>query len=420
MADAKSLLKQIYTSHLKENPELFVGVELEFPIVNLSGQATDTSVTKALLAFLSQSEHMEIEKYDLDGNIIQIHHKLTDDCILFEVSYNLIEFAFGKANSIPEVDQRFQSYLKICQDFLGQHNHAIQGKGIHPQWQINDNSPVKTARYQMLMAFLNLSTSGAHPNLHVYPQYGSFICGNQVQLDVPRQELIGSLNLFNLIEPAKAYLFANSTFDGEDWDTAIARDIFWENSMHGLLPENIGLFPETFKTEEDFWEYLSQSAMFSVERDGNYFFFPPLSVADFLKTEQITVLDTDGQKHIIIPEEADLKQHRSYHYQDLTKRGTIEFRSVCAQPLEQTFTPTAFHLGLFVNLEALKSFVQKSDFLKAYPMTAKDRRRYFSRKQLSPKDQEAIHNFARELVAIAKEGLQKRGFGEEAYLQNLI
>ena len=32
--------------------------------------------------------------------------------------------------------------------------------------------------------------------------------------------------LFTQIEAVKAYLFANSEFLGEDWDTKIARDIF--------------------------------------------------------------------------------------------------------------------------------------------------------------------------------------------------
>ena len=39
----------------------------------------------------------------------------------------------------------------------------------------------------------------------------------------------------------KAYLFANSEFTGADWDTKISRDIFWEESMHGIYPENVGV-----------------------------------------------------------------------------------------------------------------------------------------------------------------------------------
>ena len=33
--------------------------------------------------------------------------------------------------------------------------------------------------------------------------------------------------------------------------------------------------------------------------------------------------------------------HRSYQFQDLTTRGTVEFRSVCTQPFSATFAPAA-------------------------------------------------------------------------------
>ena len=36
MTIAKELLKQRYYEPIKEQPELFVGIELEYPVVNLS------------------------------------------------------------------------------------------------------------------------------------------------------------------------------------------------------------------------------------------------------------------------------------------------------------------------------------------------------------------------------------------------
>ena len=52
MTTAKELLKQRYYEPIKEQPELFVGIELEYPVVNLSGNATDVSLTKQLLVYL--------------------------------------------------------------------------------------------------------------------------------------------------------------------------------------------------------------------------------------------------------------------------------------------------------------------------------------------------------------------------------
>ena len=73
-----------------------------------------------------------------------------------------------------------------------------------------------------------------------------------------------------------------------------------------------------------------------------------------------------GMRLLFTPKRRILKTHRSYQYQDLTTRGTVEFRSVCTQPLERTFASAAFHLGLLVNLEKLESYLEIAPFFKAF------------------------------------------------------
>ena len=57
---------------------------------------------------------------------------------LFEVSYTTIEFAFGKAETIQEVENRFNNYMNVIQRKLAESNHAIVGCGIHPNWDKNE------------------------------------------------------------------------------------------------------------------------------------------------------------------------------------------------------------------------------------------------------------------------------------------
>ena len=87
MTTAKELLKQRYYEPIKEQPELFVGIELEYPVVNLSGNATDVSLTKQLLVYLLDNFDFQADKYDSDNNPIQLIDKASGDMILFEVSY---------------------------------------------------------------------------------------------------------------------------------------------------------------------------------------------------------------------------------------------------------------------------------------------------------------------------------------------
>ncbi|MBP2624262.1 glutamate-cysteine ligase family protein [Streptococcus oricebi] len=417
MSRSLQLLKERYLENLKPQPDLYVGIELEFPIVNLAGQATDLSLAKSLLERLAPLLKMQVEQEDLDGNPIQLYCPQSQDRILFEVSYNTLEFAFGRARRIQEVEERFNNYLKEIQAILQPANHALQGYGVHPYWDKNDNQPVKAPRYQMLMQYLKLADN--EQELHTYPEYGAFICGSQVQLDVSRSNYLEVINAFNQIEAAKAYLFANSEFWGQNWPTKISRDLFWEESMHGIYPENVGVNAADFKDENSFFDYLNHSAIFTAEREGKTYYFRPIQAKDYLQQEAILAYDIDGKQAQIKPVEKDFQQHRSYQYQDLTTRGTVEFRSVCTQPLKSSFAPAAFHLGLLVNLDKFKSYLKQAPFFEQYGRNYKQLRRYFSQKELDFQARIAIANFSKELLSLAEEGLQARGKGEEVYLTSL-
>lgn len=419
MSRSVDLLKKRYLENIKETPDLFVGVELEYPVVNLEGKATDIEVVKELFRYLPSVLGFTIEKVDEFGNPIQLLDPVSQDTILFEVSYTTIEFAFGRAKSIQEVEERFRGYMDLIQKKLGEANHAIIGSGIHPYWEKNENQPVAYARYQMLMAYLNLSRSKTNVDLHDYPQYGAFICGSQVQLDVSKSNYLRVINAFTQIEAAKAYLFANSEFSGADWDTKISRDIFWEESMHGIYPENVGVNARLFKDEDDFFDYLDHSAIFTAERDGQTYYFNPIQARDYLTTPEIQAFTLNGDEVLIYPQEKDFQTHRSYQYQDLTTRGTIEFRSVCTQPLNRTFAATAFHLGLLLNLDKLEAYLQFAPFFTTFGRDCKSLRRQFSKKMLTDEEETAIVEFSKDLLLLAEEGLEKRGKQEMTYLQPL-
>mgnify|MGYP001001758975 FL=1 len=419
MSRSVELLKKRYLKNIKENPDLFIGIELEYPIVNLEGKATDGEVVKDLFRYLTSVLGFTIEKVDDFGNPIQLLDPVSQDTILFEVAYTTIEFAFGKAESIQEVEERFNFYMVTVQKKLGESNHAIVGSGIHPYWEENENQPVAYPRYQMLMAYLNLSRSKTSRGLHNFPEYGAFICGSQVQLDVSRSNYLRVINAFTQIEAAKAYLFANSEFSGADWDTKISRDIFWEESMHGIYPENVGVNARLFKDEADFFDYLNHSAIFTAERDGQTYYFYPIQARDYLTTPEIQAFTLNGDEVLIYPQEEDFQTHRSYQYQDLTTRGTIEFRSVCTQPLDRTFTSAAFHLGLLLNLDKLEAYLRTAPFFTTAGHDYKFLRRQFSKKQLTNEEETAVLEFSKDLLILAEEGLEKRDKQEKIYLQPL-
>ena len=419
MSPSIQLLKERYLKNIKENPDLYIGIELEFPIVHTKGQPTDIEVSKDLMHFLVDALSLEVEKVDQEGDPIQLVEPLSQDRILFEVSYTTLEFAFGRAQNIQEVEGRFQAYMKVIQEKLGEKNHAIQGLGIHPNWNQNDNRPVAYPRYQMLMDYLSMGSHQESAHLHGFPQYGAFICGSQVQLDVSTANYLRVINAFTQIEAAKAYLFANSEFSGADWDTLISRDVFWEESMHGIYPENVGVNSKLFQNEDDFFDYLDHSAIFTAERDGETYYFSPIQARDYLATDEIPAYTLNGKETFLVPQEKDFQTHRSYQFQDLTTRGTVEFRSVCTQPLDRTFASVAFHLGLLVNLDKLEAYLETAPFFESFGRDYKSLRRQFSKKHLTDEETAGIVQFSKDLLAIAEQGLEMRGQSETTYLEPL-
>ena len=419
MSPSIQLLKDRYLKNIKENPDLYIGIELEFPIVYTKGKPTDIEVSKDLMHFLVDALSLEVEKVDQEGNPIQLVEPTSQDRILFEVSYTTLEFAFGRAQNIQEVQGRFDAYMKVIQEKLGEKDYAIQGWGIHPNWSQNDNRPVAYPRYQMLMDYLKMGNNQESVSLHDFPQYGAFICGSQVQLDVSKSNYLSVINAFTQIEVAKAYLFANSEFSGADWDTRISRDIFWEESMHGIYPENVGVNARLFKDEDDFFDYLDHSAIFTAERDGETHYFSPIQARDYLATEEIPAYTLNGKETLLAPQEKDFQTHRSYQFQDLTTRGTVEFRSVCTQPLDRTFASAAFHLGLLVNLDKLETYLETAPFFEKFGRDYKSLRRQFSKKNLSSAEEMAVVQFSKDLLALAEQGLEKREQSEMIYLEPL-
>ena len=107
--------------------------------------------------------------------------------------------------------------------------------------------------------------------------------------------------------------------------------------MHGVFEENAGVFPKVFKSEDHYFSYLSETAIFTAKRGDETYYFEPIRAKDYLNTSSVKAHSIHGEVVTIEPSEEDFKTHRSYQFQDLTTRGTIEFRSVCTQPFSSTF-----------------------------------------------------------------------------------
>lgn len=425
----KSLIReklyQKYIEPTKKKRQEYVGIEVELPIINLDKQAVDFEKIHKLTASFMQQFQFEVMSRDDEGNIHALHHPANGDILSYDCSYNNLELSLGKEKTLQALYQRFCEYYTFILQELKKCHYTLTGMGINPYRKYNRNVPIPNGRYRMLFHHLNsyVKYQKLPMYFHEYPDYGLFSSASQVQLDVDYEELITVIRAFSKLEPIKALLFNNSVLLGEHEELACCRDMFWENSTHGINPHNIGMFDCEIESIEDLLAYIESTSMYCVEREGKYINFSPIPVMKYF--EQDTVVGeyyADGSYHEIsfAPEMEDLEYLRTFKFEDLTFRGTIEFRSVCCQPIGDVMTVSAFHLGLKNQLEELDQMLQEDHVLYHHGFSATEMRKLFVKQELPGfVDKEALQDLTRRVVDLAKKGLLKRGYGEEIYLEPL-
>ena len=348
-----------YIIPTQRQPGPYVGVEFEFPIVNRDRQPVDFDTVHALCSAFIERFGLDHVKYDDDGFIYNAFSSKSGDDLSFDCSYNTLELSFGKEEDINVLHDRFRSYYSFIQDFLLPRGHTLTGLGINPNWDVNNNIPVASERYRILLHHLESYTK-YRGDYHGHPNFGLFSCASQVQMDVGHDRIPQVLNTFNRLEPLKTVLFANSWWP--ETGQLCSRDDMWAKSLHGLNRHNVGEYEVDFLRLGDVIEYIKSMSIYSMERAGKYINFPPIPLREYFSRQFMTgeYFDGEGYRPIsFTPALEDLQFLRSFKFEDLTFRGTVEFRSVCEQPVRDAMTVAAFHAGLMERVDALDRLLRE-------------------------------------------------------------
>ena len=412
-----------YIVPTKRKRTKLVGLEFELPIVNRKNEPVDFDVVhKVTEAFLQKFTFDTISR-DEEGFIYSAVDEVTGDGLSFDCSYNTLEFSFGTEEDINVLYGRFEKYYTCMQNLLGQYYYTLTGMGINPRYAINKNIPVVSERYRMLLHHLSTYKDyGREILFHNHPNFGLFSCANQIQMDVEESNLVETINTFTKLEPLKALIFANSPW-GEKQELLCSRDALWRNSLHGLNRHNVDMYGLEFESIDEIILYIKSMSLYCVEREGKYVNFHPIPLTEYFSSEEIPGEYFDGEKYRQIhihPEISDLQYLRSFKFADLTFRGTVEFRSVCEQPVKEIMASAAFHTGLMENLHPLTELLEQDHRIYHRGYNASELRRMFVKKDLPDIfEWETVSVLITEILDIAKHGLERRGFGEEKFLKSL-
>ena len=414
-----------YISRTLEPRPRRIGIEIEMPVVNLAKAPVEENVVFAMAAAFREHFGFEPVSLDANGQPNSMADPVTGDDLSFDCSYSNLELSMGKGSDLFVLKERFESYYRFINRFFAEYGYTLTGMGINPYFNINRNQPVPNERYRMLYHYLHSyrSHTEAPVIFHDRPDFGTFTSASQVQIDVCHDELIDVINVFGLLEPYKSLLFANSYLP-EFPDLLCARNMLWERSMQGYNPHNVGMFEYKLRDTDDLLRYIKTQSIYCTVRDGKYIDFTPIPVIEFFDKKAITGEYFDGNEYKQVtfsPVLEDLEYLRTFKFEDLTFRGTIEFRSSCCQPIKDSMTVAAFHIGLLENIPALKELLENDDVIYSHGYSATELQREFSRRSLPTfVDKQQLSQQLTKIVSLAAEGLSKRGKGEEIFVQTLF
>ncbi len=428
MIDEEIIRNKLYSEFIKptNQDKNYIGIEIEIPIINLDKKAVDFNTVHEITGrFQRQYSDFKVDGTDYDGNVFALKDPKTDDIVCYDCSYNNIEFAMGREKELFTIHERFTEYYSFVKEAFEEHNHTLTGMGINPYRKYNVNEPIPSERYLMLYHHLKSvnNYSDVPMHFHKYPEYGMFSSASQVQLDVNRQNLVQTINVFSKIEPIKALLFSNSVLYGENDRYACFRDALWEYSTHGVNPHNIGVYDVEFKDVNDLQSYLESLNMYCVMRDGAYINFPSMNLLEYFSRDYVRgeIYCRGKYREIDIrPCVNDIKYLRLFKFINLTFRGTVEFRSICTQPIRDSMSVAAFHLGLKDKLDELEEIMNNDEVIYHNGYTAGELRKLLIQNRVPEFIDEAeLCKLTRSIVDLAGEGLGQRGIGEEIFLNPL-
>ncbi len=406
--NARELVEKEFLSRFFQEDRKYTGVELEFPLLSLDGGSVSEEVIRGLIGYLFENG-FKTDGTDIHGNSVFLMNE-DGDSLSFDNSYNNFEFAMAKDENLFSVAIRFYKLYQLVQNFLTERGHTLCGLGTNPHHHKAETYPVDYPIYCTLREYLSEFSGGY---FHRYTDFPAWLSSVQTHLDVDAATLPRALTLFAAMDFVRGLLFSNSLpfKDSPTHEDALCyRDYLWEHSGFGYLADNTGPVCGQFNSLDDIIDMICKKSMFLSYRNDQYKIISPTRLDTYFEVEGVP---------------SDIGGYLSFKNVEITRRGTLEIRSDCAQPVGAAFAPPAFNLGIFHGLSEAEALMQ--DFFSHLPAEMADSpsrnkilRRMVINGEPLPVREETVKALLMKLVTLATHKLEERGLGEERLLAPLM
>ena len=153
MNDVEKLIEKEFLEPFDGKDYGNVGVELEFPLINMDGGPVDENVAKGIFThFLQDGFQVAIEE---NGEVFFIENG-DGDCLSFDNSYNNFEFSMNYGGDLCAIEKRFTILRKKVQSYFTARNHTLAGRGSNPNRKNIKQAHVNFSIYNMVDEYLHI------------------------------------------------------------------------------------------------------------------------------------------------------------------------------------------------------------------------------------------------------------------------
>ncbi len=268
------------------------------------------------------------------------------------------------------------------------------GVGFSPKWRLEETPLMPKARYDIMRAYM--PTRGRHGLDMMFRT-----CTVQVNLDFSDEaDMVRKFRVALALQPVATAIFANSPFaDGKPNGFLSYRAEMWRHTD----PDRTGLLPFVFEPGMGFERYVDYALdvpMYFITRGGRYVKATGGTFRDFLNGRH-----PDLAGHT--PRLADWEAHLTTLFPEVRLKRFMEMRGADGGPWRRLCALPALWTGLLYNQGALDAAAELvKDWSLAELQALRDA--VPARALQTPFRGGLLRDVAREVVAIAEEGLKER------------
>jgi gamma-glutamylcysteine synthetase len=365
---------------------------------------------------------------------------------------NVMEINLPPTKTVVESDMRMTELLRYLQTTLGKLGCTIIGTSIFPGKFDIYNPKCRTHCEHPNCCNKSFINFVIPQRFHEYHHGFFVIASNHIWLDLPKNDFMRHLRMFNRLSPVLIALFANGpVFNGSGMDVCEGRDVLYDIMLKNTtVPADariFGMYEKEYATIFDYFDFLMEMPVYLVHRDGVAFKVLDSTMTNqtYLYSDKVPALWGKGGEFEAVPELIDFfelqrdtfpnarlkffikeglsliqvldeyKNRDEAAFLGCFEKFCVEIRTIGSQPQGELSVAPAFLLGLQENIEATEKI------LSAHPYEFW--RGFYAGMQKNGMEavyqSVAVAELAGELLAISQKSLEVRGKGEEVYLKPL-